>query len=114
MRDDGVIGHHLETLVGTVVGAHRIELHAIPDGVLGRLATEVRGWHFDEARFDALYEEYESALFAESFTYNLVVPLPGLTSDGLPIDLGEQACRHHDGGGGPRMRSVGAVPTHGR
>ncbi len=91
MRGDGVIGRHLETLVGTVVGAHRVELHAIPDGILSRLATEVRGWDFDEARFDALYGEYESALFAESFTYNLVVPLPGLTSDGLPIDLGEQA-----------------------
>lgn len=87
LQRDAVIAPQLDTLVGTASGSHRIDVHTVPDGILTRLATEARGWRFDEARFDAQYDDYESSLFADSFTYTLVAPLPGLTSDALPIHL---------------------------
>lgn len=88
---DGLIGPQIDVLVGTAIGAHRVEANAIPDGILTRLATEARGWRFHEALFEALYEEYKNALFAGSFAHVLVAPLPGLMSEALPIRLGEEA-----------------------
>jgi hypothetical protein len=87
IREDPVIGPQVDTLVGTALGGHRVEANFMPDSILTVLATEKRGWSFDDARFDSLYEEHESSLFAESFTYAVVVPLPGLQSNHLPISL---------------------------
>lgn len=91
LRADPKIRPQLDTLVGTATGASRIEASTIADGILTRLASEVGAWRFDEARFDAAYEEYESALFADSFAYVLIAPLPGLTSDALPIRLDDRS-----------------------
>lgn len=61
LRRDAVITPQLDTLVGTVLGSHRIEVDSVLDAILTRLATEARGWRFDEDRFDALYEARISA-----------------------------------------------------
>jgi hypothetical protein len=87
IHEDPVIGPQVDTVVGTALGRHGVKVNDMPDSILTDLATEARGWFFDEARFDVLYEDHESSFFAESFTYTVVVPLPGLQSSQLPIRL---------------------------
>lgn len=83
---DPVFGTQLDTLVGTVLGGHRVETQAFLDGLL---VAQLRRSSFDldEDSFLESYLDAESAFYEDELNFSLVEPLVGLTIDGGPIEL---------------------------
>jgi hypothetical protein len=83
LQGDRRLNDQVDTLVGTAHGARRIETANIGRFVLPR-PTELA--QAAEA-FEARYRELESFLAAHEIEYKAIWPLPGLTSDVLPVRL---------------------------
>ena len=80
------INGQLETLVGTISEARRIEIPHITDHLIWRLA-QLTGLGFDEPWFDQLFEQFRTDLARTSFDYYSISPLLGLTVEVAPLLL---------------------------
>ena len=83
LHGDPRLSNQVDAFVGTVQGGHRIEATSVGRRVLPRpneldQATEA---------FEKRYEELESFLAAEEIEYTVIWPLPGLTTNVLPVQL---------------------------
>ena len=87
LRSIPEISGQLETLVGTISEATRIEIDHITDHPIWTLAQMTSGLGFDESRFDQLFEKFVTDLARTSFDYYSVGPLLGLKIEGAPLLL---------------------------
>ena len=81
------INGQLETLVGTISQAGRIEIAHITDHLIWALAQSISGLSFAELRFDQLFDKFTTDLSRNSFDYYSVGPLLGLKVEVAPILL---------------------------
>ena len=81
------INGQLETLVGTISQAGRIEIAHITDHLIWALAQSISGLGFAEPRFDELFQKFITDLSRTSFDYYSVGPLLGLKIEVAPLLL---------------------------
>lgn len=81
------ISGQLETLVGTVSQAHRIETNDVTDRLIWILARLSGGFRFDELQFYSSFEKFLSDLCRTSIDYYAVCPLLGVKLEVAPLVL---------------------------
>jgi len=81
------IAQQLDELVGTAIGARRVETDDVADYLVWRLPRAAGGMRFDEAQFTQLLRNFEADLGRESLSFALIAPLLGLRVKTAPIRL---------------------------
>jgi hypothetical protein len=106
------VSEQLETLVGTISQAHRIEIPQVTDHLIWEFARLSSGFFFDELRFDQLFEKFITDLRRTAFDYYSIGPLLGLNIEAAPLSLGSRIVldRMTDGEI-VRCLSIGFLPT---
>src|SRR3990172_691557 len=81
------IAQQLDRLVGTALGARRVEIDHVTDYLLWGLPRITGGLRFDEAQFTQLFHSFEADLQRTSFSFVVLAPLLGLKVESAPIRL---------------------------
>jgi hypothetical protein len=89
LRAHPVIRERLDTLVGSLFSASRLEAERIPDRVLYRMLRASVELRFSDSDFDAAADELIAWLSRDKAVYTTVAPLSGVTADATPIGLEE-------------------------
>lgn len=92
LRADPVVAPHLDTLVGTRLGATRLDADTLFRTLLWPQIDADRQPAFSEEGFDQGWSEFARLCRTDSFTTTTVVPLPGLVVAEPPLVLSE-SCR---------------------
>jgi hypothetical protein len=87
VRSIPAICEQLETLVGTISQAQRIEIDHITDHLIWELAQLKNGFFFDESLFGELFEKFATDLGRTVFDYYSIGPLLGLNIEISPLPL---------------------------
>ena len=87
LRNDPEIAMQIDTLVGTVYSARRIEIDQIADHLLFAVPREAGALRFDEVVFDRILDEFERDLRRNRLGHILLVPLLGVSMEQAPIQL---------------------------
>lgn len=86
---DEVISPQLDTLVGTCLGAHRLEAKNIALWPVCEFLTDQEIIEFNIPIFNSVYSKIESALYADEIEYENITPLCGFTTEDSEISLTE-------------------------
>jgi hypothetical protein len=88
---DEVIRPQLDVLVGTMLGAHPVDSDAVLDGFVlallsARKTFDRQTFEFDSRFFEERYAEVEEAFYADEIAFVVLMPLIGLTLEGVPLE----------------------------
>lgn len=87
LRAHPVIGPRLDVLVGSALGALRMDADGIPDRVLISMLSHSDDLAFDEATFGRAADSLISWLTRSEESYSVIAPLSGLVATSTPIAL---------------------------
>lgn len=88
LKAHSVIGPRLNTLVGSVMGAARLEMDEIPDRLLIAMLRDAPDLTFDGTDFDRSADTLIAWLTRSVALHTTIAPLPGITVDRPPVALG--------------------------
>jgi hypothetical protein len=87
LRDDPVTRPLLNVLVGTAMGAHRVEESQLLDRLLYDVARRNGRLTFNDEAFDEAFADFSADVAATTYRYVVVAPLVGLSLASAPVPL---------------------------
>jgi Apea-like HEPN len=87
LKSDGVVGPHLDRLVGTNTGTVRLKAANILWSVIGAMLNDDGAFAFTDERFDRKWRELVEFFGAERIAFKMVAPLPYLVVPEFPLRL---------------------------
>ena len=90
LQSDLVIGPHLDRLVGTNIGASRLEVHNILRSAIYAMLNDEGALAFTDERFDREWREQVEFFSAKRIAFKIVAPLPHLVIQMFPLRLNNE------------------------
>lgn len=89
LESDETISPQLNTLVGTCMGSHRIEVNNILFQPVYEFFTDQNIEKFSISIFNSIYSNIENSLYSDEIEYEKITPLCGYNSEILDFSLDE-------------------------
>ena len=89
VKSDDVISSHLNTLVGTCMGASRFGIDNILSDAIYTFLSDTKILGFDKSLFDDKYSKIENSLYSDEIEFIRITPLCGFSANIDEIPLGE-------------------------
>jgi Apea-like HEPN len=90
LKSDAVVGPHLDRLVGTAIGASRLEADYILWSLIYAILNDEETFAFTDERFERKWRELVEFFGAERITFKMVAPLPHLVIPDFPLRLNNE------------------------